>query len=50
MSTAEFRNMVIIILASNEGQAEGGGGTESNYYVPFPPLIPCTSFTSATNY
>jgi hypothetical protein len=60
MSTPEFSKMVVIIIASNdrERERERGGGVvveggtrpESNYDVPFPPLIPCTSFMSATNY
>jgi len=35
MSTGEFSNKVVIILASNEREREvGGQGMESNYYVP----------------
>ena len=38
-------------MRERETEREGGEqGTESNYDVPFPPLIPCTSFMSATKY
>jgi hypothetical protein len=52
MSTAKFSNMVLIILASNEREREREvrwQGMKSNNYVLFPPLIPRTSFMSATD-